>query len=82
VLVSIGDIVVQDQTFGQRFRQQFASRGEGTPIDLRVKRGEQELTLQAKVRMVSRVETRIDADPAASAKAARIRSGILRGTRG
>jgi predicted metalloprotease with PDZ domain len=82
VLVSIGDIIVQDQNFGQRFRQQFASRGEGAPIDLKVKRGEQELALQAKVRMVARVETRIEADPAASAKAARIRAGILRGTRG
>jgi hypothetical protein len=47
-----------------------------------VKRGEQELSLQAKVRMMARVETRVEADPAASAKAARIRSGILRGTRG
>jgi predicted metalloprotease with PDZ domain len=82
ILLSIGDIAVQDQTFGQRFRQQFASRGEGTPIDLRIKRGEQEVALQAKVRMVARVETRVEADPAASAKAARIRSGILRGTRG
>ena len=82
ILLSIGDIMVQDQSFGQRFRQQFASRGEGTPIDLKVKRGEQELALQARVRMMSRVETRIDADPAANAKAARIRSGILRGTRG
>jgi predicted metalloprotease with PDZ domain len=82
ILLSIGDIVVQDQTFGQRFRQQFASRGEGAPIDLKVKRGEQEISLQAKVRMVARVETRVEADPAASAKAARIRSGILHGTRG
>jgi predicted metalloprotease with PDZ domain len=82
ILLSIGDIVVQDQTFGPQFRQQFASRGEGAPIDLRVKRGEQEISLQAKVRMVARVETRVEADPGASAKAARIRSGILRGTRG
>lgn len=82
VLVSIGDIVVEDQSFGQRFRQQFASRGEGTPIPLKVKRGEQEVMLQARVRMITRVETRVEADPAASAKAARIRSGILRGTSG
>jgi predicted metalloprotease with PDZ domain len=82
VLLSIGDIVVQDQAFGQRFRQQFAARGEGAPIDLKVKRGEQEISLQARVRMVARVETRLEADPAAGAKAARIRSGILRGTRG
>ena len=79
VLISIGNIAVEDQTFGQQFRQQFGSR-EGAPLEIKVRRGAQELTLQSRVRMAARVETRLAADPAASAKAVRIRSGILGGT--
>jgi predicted metalloprotease with PDZ domain len=81
VLLSIGDIAVEDQTFGQKFRQQFGSR-EGAPLPIKIRRGDQDVVVQSRVRMVARVEMRMDADPAASAKAARIRSGILRGTRG
>jgi predicted metalloprotease with PDZ domain len=81
LLVSIGNVTVEDQVFGQRFRQQFASQ-EGAPLEIKVRRGEQQVTLQGRVRMAARVETRMEADPAASAKAVRIRSGILRGTRG
>jgi predicted metalloprotease with PDZ domain len=81
VLISIGDIAVEDQSFGQKFRQQFGSR-EGAALPIKVKRGEQEVVLQARVRMAARVEARMEADPAATAKAARVRSGILRGTTG
>jgi predicted metalloprotease with PDZ domain len=81
VLISIGNIPIEDQTFGQRFRQQFGSR-EGAPLEIKVKRGEQDLTLQTRVRMAARVETRMEAVAGASAKAARIRAGILRGTVG
>jgi predicted metalloprotease with PDZ domain len=81
ILISIGDIAVEDQTFGQKFRQQFGSR-EGAPLPIKVRRGEQEVVLQARVRMAARVESRMEADPGANAKAVRIRTGILRGTRG
>ena len=81
VLISIGSISVEDQTFGQKFRQQFGSR-EGAPVEIKVRRGEQELTLQSRVRMAARVETRMEAVAGASAKAVRVRSGILRGTVG
>ena len=81
MLISIGNISVEDQTFGQKFRQQFGSR-EGAPVEIKVRRGDQELTLQSRVRMASRVETRMEAVAGASAKAARIRAGILRGTVG
>ena len=79
LLVSIGDIPIADQSFGQRFRQQFGSR-EGAPLEIKVKRGEQNLTLQARVRMAARLE--MNAAPGAGAKAVKIRSGILRGTVG
>ena len=81
LLISIGNISVEDQTFGQRFRQQFGSR-EGAPLEIKVKRGEQDLTLQGRVRLAARVETRMEAAPGAGVKAVRIRSGILRGTVG
>ncbi len=81
VLISIGNIPIEDQSFGQRFRQQFATR-EGAPLEIKVRRGEQDLTLQTRVRMAARVEMRMEAVAGASAKAARIRSGILRGTVG
>ncbi|MDQ4079199.1 MAG: PDZ domain-containing protein [Gemmatimonadota bacterium] len=81
MLISVGNIAVEDQDFGQQFRQQFGGR-EGAPLEIKVRRGEQELTLNTRVRLVPRVELRIDADPGANAKAARIRSGILRGTTG
>jgi predicted metalloprotease with PDZ domain len=81
MLISVGNIAVEDQNFGQQFRQQFGGR-EGAPLEIKVRRGEQELTLNTRVRLVPRVDLRIDADPGASAKAARIRSGILHGTTG
>jgi predicted metalloprotease with PDZ domain len=79
VLISIGNITVEDQTFGPKFRQQFAA-SEGAPLEIKVRRGQQELTLRGRVRMATRVETRLVADPGANAKAVRIRTGILRGT--
>lgn len=81
VLLSVGNIAVEDQNFGQQFRRQFG-RAEGAPLPMRVKRGDNEVTLQGTVRLVSRVEMRIETDPGASAKAVRIRNGILRGTSG
>ena len=81
IVVSVGDVIAEDQTFGQKFRERFASQ-EGAAIEIKVRRGDQPLTFQSRVRMAARVETRLEADPAASAKATRIRSGILRGTRG
>ena len=52
----------------------------GARLPLVVKRGDKTLTLQVEVREVVRVEQRLAFDPRATAKAGRIRSGILRGT--
>jgi hypothetical protein len=56
----------------------FANAQEGQPLTLRVRRGEQTMTLSAALRLAS-AGIAIVADPAASAKAVRIRNGILRG---
>lgn len=78
-LLAINDLEVADQTFGQRFREMFANAREGDRVQLRVRRGEQTLTLTAAVRMAE-AGIMIVPDPGASAKAVRIRTGILRGT--
>src|SRR5918992_822000 len=62
MLISVGNIAVEDQNFGQQFRQQFGGR-EGAPLEIKVRRGEQQLTLSTRVRLVPRVEFRIEADP-------------------
>jgi predicted metalloprotease with PDZ domain len=79
-LVSIGDIPVRDVTFAERFRAKYAA-AEGGPLPIRVRRDGRELPLTATVRLVvTRVSYGVTADPAASPKAQRLRSGILRGT--
>jgi hypothetical protein len=45
-----------------------------------VRRNGREQTLAARLHFVSRVESRLTEDPRASAKARRVREGILRGT--
>jgi predicted metalloprotease with PDZ domain len=82
VLVSIGDIPVMSADFGAQFRARFASPGAApaSVVPVTVRRGSQTLTLQAPLRFSVRTEHAITADPNASPKAARIRSGILTGT--
>jgi predicted metalloprotease with PDZ domain len=77
-LLAVGDILVTDPEFGARFRERFARASEGSPIALRVRRLGQTLTLNARLRF-SPGATRIEPDPNASAKALRIREGILHG---
>ena len=67
--------------FGPAFRARFGKE-EGAPLPIKVRRGTDTLTLNAKVRLAVRLERRIEADPAASPKAVRIRTGILKGITG
>ena len=79
-LLSIGDLSVTNPEFGPAFRARFG-REDGAPLPIKVLRGADTLTLNGRVVLVTRLDRRIDADPAASAKAARIRNGIIRGER-
>ncbi len=79
-LLAIGDLSVTDPDFGSAFRNRFG-REEGAPLPIKVVRGTDTLTLNAKVVLASRVERRIELDPGASEKAVRVRNGILRGLR-
>ncbi|MGI9039736.1 MAG: hypothetical protein ACR2HK_01275 [Gemmatimonadales bacterium] len=80
-LLALGDIAISDPDFGPAFRTRFV-RSEGDTLPIRVLRGADTLMLNGTVRLTARVESRLEADPRASAKAARIRNGITRGTMG
>ncbi len=77
-LDQVGDIAVRDPSFGEQFRNRYA-KAEGTKVPVKVRRGGQSLDLQIEVRLAERTERRLMIDPAASAKAVRIRNGILKG---
>jgi S1-C subfamily serine protease len=80
-LLALGDLSVDDPDFGSAFRSRFGKQ-EGAPLPIKILRGTDTLTLNAKVRLSVRLERRIEADPSASPKAARIRTGIFRGMTG
>ena len=80
-LISLGDVAIVDPDFGTAFRARFG-KNEGDSLPIRVVRGADSLTLHGIVRLVARVETELAADPNASEKAKRVRSGIFAGTVG
>jgi predicted metalloprotease with PDZ domain len=80
-LVKVGDIAVRDDNFGALFRARY-SDSTGTRLPVLVRRDGVERTLRVEVRRETSVENRLEFDPAASPKAARIRHGILTGTTG
>jgi predicted metalloprotease with PDZ domain len=80
-LLALGDLPVGRPDFGPAFRARYGKE-DGASLPIKVRRGGDTLTLNSKVRLATRVERRIEADPAASPKAVRIRSGILKGRTG
>lgn len=77
--VSIGGIEVVDLEFGASYRQRFAGEAEGTPVSIVVDRNGRTVTLEGGLRFWTRIDGRIEPDPAATGKAIRIREGILKG---
>ena len=80
-LLTVGDISVMDEQFGERFRAKFGSAAEGSPISVQVRRGGANMTLNGKLRFAPG-DVVLGEDPRAAPKAVRIRNGILRGTKG
>ena len=78
-ILSVGDIPVVDPDFGAKFRLRYAGRPSGSPLTMVVKRGGQAVTLRG-VLAYATTTPRITEDPAAGARAIRVRNGILRGT--
>ena len=79
-LVSIGEVAVTDENFGARFRGKYAAAAEGTRIPVTVRRDDRPLTLTVALTFAPRVTRRVEMDARASAKAVRVRNGMLRGT--
>ena len=77
-LLAVGDIAVADADFGIKMRARYAGRPSGSPLPIVVKRGSETLALKGLL-AYARSAPRITEDPAASAKAIKLRNGILRG---
>ncbi|MBA3317258.1 MAG: M61 family metallopeptidase [Gemmatimonadales bacterium] len=77
-LLALGDVPILDPDFGTAFRARFG-KNDGDSLPIRVRRGTDTLTLHGRVKLFARVENRLAADARASAKAARVRHGILTG---
>ncbi len=80
LLLAVGGIGAGDPTWSEQFRAKYARAPQGSPLPVLVRREGRELTLTASLNFVPRVESRLAEDPRASAKARRVREGILRGT--
>jgi len=80
LLLAVGGISAADPSWSIKFRAKYTRSSEGTPLPILVRRSGREQTLEARLRFASRVESRLIEDARASAKARRVREGILRGT--
>lgn len=78
-LVSVGEIPVDDAEFGAKFRARYENAAEGSALPIVVKRDRQTVTLTGKLRFAPG-EFRLEPAANASSKAARIRTGIVKGT--
>lgn len=79
-LISVGGFSAEDPNWTDKFRSRYARLPEGTELPVAIRRNGAEQTLTARLHFVTRVDSRLIADSRASAKARRIREGILRGT--
>ncbi len=78
VISHIGGRSTLDPEFGERWREYWGKR-PGATMTLTVIRQSETATLDATVELATLIDRHIAPDPAASAKARRIRAGILRG---
>jgi predicted metalloprotease with PDZ domain len=80
-LVKVGEIDVEGDEWAPAMRMRYAD-AEGQTITVVVLRDGTERRLALRIRKELTVVTTLDYDPAASAKAARVRNGILTGSTG
>ena len=78
-LVSIGGIDTDDPAFGTKFSAKYAGVAPGGTVPVVIRRGTQQMTLNATANFRTSERRRVVALTSASAKAARIRQGILTG---
>jgi predicted metalloprotease with PDZ domain len=80
-IVSVGEVEVHDASFGGDFRRLYSGR-EGERIEIVVRRGGEEVTLDGRIELAPVVNTRVAPLAAPTDKARRVRDGILTGTVG
>lgn len=78
VITALGGRSVLDPDFGNYWREVWGRR-PGATLPMQVSRDRRTLSLNATVELQPRIERRIEPDPEASARARRIRAGILGG---
>ena len=81
ILLSLGTVAVNGEPSFQQYRETYTGQ-DGADLPIIVIRDGQQVTLAGKVRAVANVTTQLVPDPAASPKAARIRTGIFHGQTG
>lgn len=79
LLISIGGISAAAPTWSEQFRAKYARTPQGSPLPILIRRDGREMTLNARLGFTPRVESHLAEDPRASAKARRVREGILKG---
>jgi len=79
-LISVGGFNAEDPNWTESFRSRYSRQAEGTALPVVIKRDGAQQTLTAQLHFVLRIESRLEEDSRASAKAKRIREGLLRGT--
>ena len=80
LLMAIGGISAADPTWSEKFRAKYARTPQGSTLPILIRREGREMTLNARLAFTPRVESHLAEDPRASAKARRVRDGILNGT--
>jgi len=80
LLLAVGGISAADPTFSEQFRAKYAHATQGASLPILISREGKEMTLTARLNFLPHVEMRLVEDPRASAKARRVREGILKGT--
>ena len=78
-LISVGGFNADDPNWTDKFRSRYARQPEGTELPVVVRRNGAEQTLTAHLHFVTRVDSRLLEEPRPSAKARRVREGLLRG---
>jgi S1-C subfamily serine protease len=78
ILLSVGDIAVNDQQFGARMRAKYGASAEGLPLQIKLRRGPDTLTLAGRLQFAAG-DVVVEVDPTAKPKAVKIRAGILKG---
>ena len=78
-LLRVGDVEVNDPNFGLRFRAMYTGKASGAALPIVVRRGAESVTLAGRL-VYAPGAPRVAEDRSASARALRLRNGILRGT--